>query len=274
VASSASMGTGTSPAPIIGHPDVKRMLLTMKSYTEGMRALALYTASQLDIGAHHPNESRRASAQARGDLLIPVVKGFCTEMGVELASLGIQVHGGMGFIEETGAAQTLRDVRISTIYEGTTGIQSNDLIGRKVGRDRGAAMAALVADMVRDLNAIQSSHASVAAAKSAGLDGAVALRNATESLLGALGTSPDRAMGVSVPYLKLCGTVFCGWLLAKSAGIAAAKLAAGAGDRDYLEAKLRTAHFYADHVMPMASALAKIVANGAASVVETDAALI
>jgi 3-(methylthio)propanoyl-CoA dehydrogenase len=274
LASSASMGTGTSPAPIIGHPDVKRMLLTMKSYTEGMRALALYAASQLDLGAHHPNESRRAIAQARGDLLIPVVKGFSTEMGVELASLGIQVHGGMGFVEETGAAQTLRDARITTIYEGTTGIQSNDLIGRKVGRDRGAAMAALAADIVRDLESIQSPQASVQAAKSTGLAGVAALRSATEALLAALGTSPDRAMSVSVPYLKLCGTVFCGWLLAKSAGIAATKLAASAGDREFLEAKLRTAHFYADHVMPLAGALAQVVVNGATSVVETDTALI
>jgi hypothetical protein len=127
---------------------------------------------------------------------------------------------------------------------------------------------------VRDLNAIQSTHTSVQAAKAAGLDGVAALRAATESLLAALGTAPDRAMGVSVPYLRLCGTVFCGWLLAKSAGIAANKLASGAGDREFLEAKLRTAHFYADHVMPMAGALAKVVANGAASVVETDAALI
>jgi 3-(methylthio)propanoyl-CoA dehydrogenase len=274
VASSASMGTGTSPLPIIGHPDVKRMLLTMKSYTEGMRALALYAAHQLDLGAHHPNEALRAAAQARGDLLIPIVKGFCTEMGVELASLGIQVHGGMGFIEETGAAQTLRDVRITTIYEGTTGIQSNDLIGRKVGRDRGAALNALGSDVLRDLNAITVSNASAQAAKAAALDGVASLRQATEALLVSLATSPDRAMAVSVPYLRLCGTVLCGWLLAKSAGIAATKLASGAGDREYLEGKLRTAHFYADQVMPNTLALAKIVSHGAASVVETDAALI
>jgi alkylation response protein AidB-like acyl-CoA dehydrogenase len=274
VASSASMGTGTSPAPIIGHPDVKRMLLTMKSYTEGARALALYAAHQLDLGAHHPNEQVSAAAQARGDLLIPVVKGFCTEMGIDIASIGIQVHGGMGFIEETGAAQTLRDVRITTIYEGTTAIQSNDLIGRKVGRDRGAALAAFAADMARDLNELTAAHVSVQAARSAALEGLSALRQATEALLGALATSPDRAMAVSVPYLKLCGTVFSGWLLAKSAGLAANKLAGDSSDREFLEGKLRTAHFYADQVMPHAAALAKIVANGATSVVETDAALI
>jgi alkylation response protein AidB-like acyl-CoA dehydrogenase len=274
VMGSASMGTGSSPAPIVGHPDVKRMLLTMKTQTEAMRALALYAAYQLDLGGHHADEAVRNAAQSRGDLLIPIVKGFCTEKGVEIASIGIQVHGGMGFIEETGAAQTLRDVRITTIYEGTTGIQSNDLIGRKVGRDRGAAMAALAADMERELQAIGSPHVSVQAAKRAALEGAAAMRQATESLLGALATSPDRAMAVSVPYLNLCGTALGGWMLAKSAAIAANKLASAADGRDFYEAKLRSAHFYADHVMPDALALARVVSNGATSVVETDAALI
>ena len=143
VAGSASLGTSSSPAPIIGHPDVKRMLLGMKSTVEACRALALYAAYQLDLGAAHPDPAVRKAAQARGDLLIPVVKGFCTESGIEIASVGIQVHGGMGYVEETGAAQTLRDVRITTIYEGTTGIQSNDLIGRKIGRDGGAALRGL-----------------------------------------------------------------------------------------------------------------------------------
>ncbi len=271
---SASMGTGSSPAPIVGHPDVKRMLLTMKSQTEAMRALALYAAYQLDLGGQHSNAAVRAAAQARGDLLIPIVKGFCTEKGVLIASIGIQVHGGMGFIEETGAAQTLRDVRITTIYEGTTGIQSNDLIGRKIGRDRGATMAALVTDALRDVNALQSPNAAVQATKRAALEGIAALQQATESLLTALATSPDRAMAVAVPYLNLCGTVLGGWLLAKSAGIAANKLANDSGDREFLESKLRTAHFYADHVLPEAAMLARVVTHGAASVVETDAALI
>jgi alkylation response protein AidB-like acyl-CoA dehydrogenase len=147
VAGSASLGTSSSPAPIIGHPDVKRMLLGMKATVEASRALALYAAHQLDLGASHPDEAVRAAAQARGDLLIPIVKGFCTENGIDVASTGIQVHGGMGYVEETGAAQTLRDVRITSIYEGTTGIQSNDLIGRKFGRDRGAALRTLLDEM-------------------------------------------------------------------------------------------------------------------------------
>ena len=126
---------GEGPQPIIHHPDIKRMLLTMKSTTEAARAVSMYAAYQLDIAKHHPDEKQRASAQARGDLLIPIVKGWCTETGNLVAALGVQVHGGMGFIEETGAAQYVRDVRITTIYEGTTGIQSNDLIGRKLGRE-------------------------------------------------------------------------------------------------------------------------------------------
>ena len=151
------MGTSSSPAPIIGHPDVKRMLLAMKSTVEACRALALYAAYQLDLGGAHPDRGgAQARAQARGDLLIPIVKGFCTESGIEIASIGIQVHGGMGYVEETGAAQTLRDVRITSIYEGTTGIQSNDLIGRKFGRDGGAALGAFIDEMQRSL---QRAHA-------------------------------------------------------------------------------------------------------------------
>jgi alkylation response protein AidB-like acyl-CoA dehydrogenase len=147
ISGSASMGTSSSPAPIIGHPDVKRMLLTMKSTVEACRALALYAASQLDLARAHPDETTRVAAQARGDFLIPIVKGFCTESGIEIASMGIQVHGGMGYIEETGAAQTLRDVRITAIYEGTTGIQSNDLIGRKFGRDGGKTLDVLIDEL-------------------------------------------------------------------------------------------------------------------------------
>ncbi|MGH8322458.1 MAG: acyl-CoA dehydrogenase family protein, partial [Steroidobacteraceae bacterium] len=158
------------PAPIINHPDVKRMLLTMKSSTQAARALALYTAFQLDFATHSIDVSQRAAAQARGDLLIPIVKGWSTEVGNEITALGVQVHGGMGFIEETGAAQYVRDVRITTIYEGTTGIQSNDLIGRKLGRDRGAAMSSLISDMLRELEALHADNAATTATRKAVLD--------------------------------------------------------------------------------------------------------
>src|SRR3954469_12516496 len=157
------------PAAIIHHPDVKRMLLTMKSTTEACRAVSIYTAYQLDLAGHHTDEKRRAAAQARGDLLIPIVKGWCTETGNTVAAIGVQIHGGMGFVEETGAAQYVRDARITTIYEGTTGIQSNDLIGRKIGRDGGAAMSALIDDMSRELGEMEGNSTQQAALEAVGL---------------------------------------------------------------------------------------------------------
>jgi 3-(methylthio)propanoyl-CoA dehydrogenase len=260
------------PAPIIQHPDVKRMLLLMKSQTEASRALALYTAFQLDLAHFATDERTRSSALARGELLIPILKGWCTEVGNEVASLGVQVHGGMGFIEETGAAQYMRDVRITTIYEGTTGIQSLDLIGRKLGRDRGAAMGALLQEMERDARALESKEPAVEACRTAVLAAIGQLRGATQALLQSLASRPDTGMAVAVPYLRLCGCVIGGWLLAKSAAIAAAK-AAGA-DREFYAAKVRTALFYAQQVLPGAAALAQVVTGGGTSVTETDAGLI
>jgi len=260
------------PLPIIHHPDIKRMLLSMKSVTEAARALALYAASQLDVGTHHPDEKQRASAQARADLLIPIVKGWCTETGNSVTAIGIQVHGGMGFIEETGAAQYMRDARITTIYEGTTGIQSNDLIGRKIGRDRGAAMGSLLSDMARELQALGPRHPAAELTRKAALEGVSLLRGATDSLLKSLATRPDAAMAVSVPYLMLCGYVVGGWLLARSAALAAAALEGP--DQAFYDAKIHTARFYAEQVLPQALALARVVEGGAESVIATDAALI
>jgi acyl-CoA dehydrogenase len=260
------------PAPIIHHPDVKRMLLTMKSSTEAARALALYAALQLDFAAHSADKEQRTAAQSRGDLLIPIVKGWCTEIGNEVAAIGVQVHGGMGFIEETGAAQYVRDARITTIYEGTTGIQSNDLIGRKLGRDRGAAMGALIAAMSLELAALQSPNAATRATVAAAAEAVALFKAATQSLLEMLVSRPDLGMAVSVPYLKLCGYVIGGWLMAKSSAIAAAR--SDGADREFYEAKVRTALFYAEQVLPNALSLARVVERGASSVVETNAALI
>ena len=260
------------PAPIIEHPDVKRMLLLMKSQTEASRALALYAALQLDLAHVATDETVRGAARARGELLIPIVKGWCTEIGNEVAAVGVQVHGGMGFIEETGAAQYMRDVRITTIYEGTTGIQALDLIGRKLGRDRGAAMGALLQQMERELQELAGKDAAVDAARAAALAGVAQLRTATQALLQVLASRPDVGMGVAVPYLKMCGYVIAGWLLVKSAAIAAAKL--DTADRAFYAAKIRTAAFYAAQVLPNAAALAQVVAAGGPSVTETDAALI
>ena len=259
---------GADRLSIIHHPDVRRMLLTMKSCTEASRALALYAGQQLDVAAYHPEAAVRTAAQARGDLLIPIVKAWCTETANEVAAIGIQVHGGMGFIEETGAAQYVRDVRITTIYEGTTGIQANDLIGRKIGRDRGAAVIALIADMRRELQALESPGDAPRETRDAALQGVGLLESATRSLVSDMAAAPERALAVSVPYLKLCGWVMGGWLLAKSAAIAAA--GRGAAGKDFYRSKIHTAHFYAKQVLPQAIGLAKVVEEGAASVLEAE----
>jgi alkylation response protein AidB-like acyl-CoA dehydrogenase len=260
------------PVPIIHHPDVKRMLLRMKAQTEASRALTLYAAFQFDLAEHSSDGPQRTAAQARGELLTPIVKGWCTEIGNEVAALGVQVHGGMGYIEETGAAQYVRDVRITTIYEGTTGIQSNDLIGRKLGRDGGVAMSALIADMERELQGLPTTDAAVSSVRQAALEAVAQLGSATQALLRSLATHPDAGMAVSVPYLKLCGYVIGGWLLGKSAAIAASKLSGS--EREFYSAKLRTAVFYAAQVLPVAAALARVVQAGGTSVTATDAALL
>jgi acyl-CoA dehydrogenase len=260
------------PAPIIHHPDVKRMLLVMKSTTEACRAVALYAAYQLDLSRHHPDEKQRAAAQARADLLIPIVKGWCTETGNLTTGIGVQVHGGMGFIEETGAAQYVRDVRITTIYEGTTGIQSNDLIGRKIGRDGGAAIKQLVAEMSQELQELDTSNPSSSVTRKAAQEAVGLLKDSTEALLKAFSSRPDTAMAVSVPYLMLCGYVMGGWLMARASAIAARQL--DGADKAFYDSKLHTARFYAQQVLPNAIALARVVQGGAEAVVDTDAALV
>ncbi len=260
-------GTEAGRPTIIQHPDVRRMLLTMKSCTEASRALALYAGQQIDLAAWHPEAQARAAAQARGDLLIPIVKAWSTETANEVAAIGVQVHGGMGFIEETGAAQYVRDLRITTIYEGTTGIQANDLIGRKIGRDRGAAVIALIDAMRRELESLAPSEAAPGETRAAALEAVGLLESATRSLVSNFAQAPQRALAVSVPYLELCGLVIGGWLLAKSAAIAAA--GRGAAGPEFYQSKIHTAHFYARQVLPAALGLARVVEEGAASVLET-----
>ncbi|HEY4972620.1 MAG TPA: acyl-CoA dehydrogenase, partial [Steroidobacteraceae bacterium] len=268
-------GTGGKLAMTIGHhPDVRRMLLTMKANVEAMRALALYTALQLDRARAETDETRRAAALMRGELLIPIVKGWCTDQASDLASLAVQVHGGMGFIEETGVAQTLRDARITSIYEGTTAIQANDLLGRKLGRDRGAAMTALLSDTMRDLNELRGSDPTIRSARNATIEALTMLRDATEVLRQQLTETPARAYAVSVPYLHLCGLVLGGALLARGAAIAAAKLAAGGGDEKFYRAKLQTARFFAEHVLPQSLSLLRVIKSGGASVAEADPELL
>ena len=266
------VAAGSAPATIIHHPDVKRMMLGMKSGVEAMRALTLYAACQLDLARYADDADLRAAAQARGDLLIPIVKGWCTEFGIEIASVGIQVHGGMGFIEETGAAQYLRDVRITAIYEGTTGIQSNDLIGRKIGRDRGAAMQSLIAEMLSELEAIAAGEPVVQEIRTQTRESIGLLREATDAIAALYSKAPEQAAAVSVPYLKLCGTAIGGWLMARAASIAAKKL--DGADREFYAGKLASARFYAAQILPGVLALHRTVRSGFASVVEADGALI
>jgi hypothetical protein len=204
----------------------------------------------------------------------PIVKGYCTENGIEVANIGIQVHGGMGYIEETGAAQTLRDVRITAIYEGTTGIQSNDLIGRTFGRDRGAALRALLDEMQASLDALDTAHPIAARSREAALDAVARLRHTADALLAALASSPDRAMAVSVAFMRFCGLTIGGWLMARSAGIAASRLAEAGADREFLEGKLATAHFHVTQVLPEILSLEQICVHGSDAIVGTDAALI
>jgi alkylation response protein AidB-like acyl-CoA dehydrogenase len=266
---------GVKTAPIVQHPDVKRMLLTMKSLTEAMRALAYWTSAVLDRSHHHPDEQERRRSQALVDLLVPVVKGWSTENGVQIASLGIQVHGGMGFSEETGAAQHLRDARITTIYEGTTGIQANDLVGRKVGREAGRTAYAVIAEMealAAQLPDTKNMHLATIADR---FSSAVArLKETTQWIVATYGANPAAVASASVYYLELMGITCGGWMMARSALIAARQLESGGGDAPFLRGKVLTARFYADHILPRAMGLAMVAMRGADSVLAVEDALL
>jgi alkylation response protein AidB-like acyl-CoA dehydrogenase len=252
------LASGGKTVPIIRHPDVRRMLMLMKAQTEAMRALAYVVAAAMDFAHREGDEDKRKQHQAFVDLMIPVVKGWCTETGIEVASLGIQVHGGMGFVEETGAAQYLRDARITTIYEGTTGIQATDLVGRKIAREGGATAKAWIASLkaldarlaAPELQALRRQLAGGVQAVSDCVDFIVAEKNPLSTLAGA------------VPFLKLMGIVAGGWQMARAVLLCKKNLAAGKGDRSFLEAKLATARFYGDHVLVQAPSLRDTVVNG------------
>jgi 3-(methylthio)propanoyl-CoA dehydrogenase len=251
---------------IIHHPDVKRMLLTMKAQIEAMRALAYTASAALDKSRHHPDETERRRNQAYVDLLIPIVKGWCTEQSIDVASTGMQIHGGMGFIEETGAAQYLRDARITAIYEGTTGIQAADLVGRKVGYEKGATASAVINEMRKlDGELARSKNADVSAQRDKFKLAVDNLAAATQWVVDNFPKDPNAVAAVSVPYLKLWGTVAGGWMMARAALIAESKLAAG-GDAEFCRAKIATARFYCEHILPQAAALSSEVVSGAGSV--------
>ena len=254
-------------ATILQHPDVRRMLLTMKAQTEAMRALAYVTGAAIDNARRHPDAEARKRHQAFVELMIPIVKGWGTEVAQEVTYLGVQVHGGMGFIEETGAAQHYRDARITTIYEGTTAIQANDLIGRKTARDGGAVARSVIGEIV-----------GLATAMSADANGALvpighelqsaaaALKSAVDWVVPAYGKASRAAHAASVPYLRLWGLVAGGWQLARGAQVAARLLAENKGDATFYRGKIATARFYAECLLPQAAALARAITLGSESV--------
>jgi alkylation response protein AidB-like acyl-CoA dehydrogenase len=246
-------GEDPNPVAIIRHPDVRRMLLTMRALTEAGRALAYFAAGKVDIAERHPDADKRKAAQSTVDLLIPIVKGWCTEIGSEAASLGVQVHGGMGYIEETGAAQFMRDSKIAEIYEGANGVQANDLMGRKVVRDGGKTAYAMIETMGgvdRELAAAGSELAALRRAFGQGLAG---LKTATDWVLAQHPENPRDGAAGAMDYLRLWGTVTGGWLMARAALAAKADLQAGAGDPNFLRAKIITARFYGERILPRAA---------------------
>jgi alkylation response protein AidB-like acyl-CoA dehydrogenase len=265
-------GSAASVA-IIQHPDIRRMLMEMRSRAEAMRALAYTVAAAQDAALRHPDDNERKRNQALVDLMIPVVKGWCTETGNEMAYLGVQVHGGMGFIEETGAAQHLRDARITTIYEGTTGIQANDLIGRKTAREGGATLKAVIGLMQKtQAEVAKQSGAEFAAIGTALGAGIEAVSKAGEYIVANYGTDVRSVSVGAVPFLRLMGIVTGGWSMARAALVAQAKIAGGDADPFY-PAKIATACFFADHAMAAAPGLAHEVVGGGASALSLPEAM-
>ena len=258
---------GGKAVPIIRHPDVRRMLMSMKAQTEAMRALAYVTAAAMDIAHRDPDATLRAKHQSFADMMIPVVKGWSTETCIEVASTGIQVHGGMGYVEETGAAQHRRDARITTIYEGTTAIQSNDLVGRKMARE-GGATAKLVIGAMRVVEgelakALGEDMAAIRAGLAAGIQ---AVDECVDWIVLTYADDVKAVHAGSVPFLKLMGIVCGGWQMARAALIAQKKLAAKDSDASFYQAKIVTARFYSDHVMTQAAGLRNTIMRGAAGV--------
>jgi acyl-CoA dehydrogenase len=249
---------------IVHHPDVRRMLMHMKSQTQAMRALTYVGGSKLDLAHHEKNEIRKAKFQAEAEFLTPVIKGWCTERGIEMTSLGIQIHGGLGFIEETGAAQYLRDARIISIYEGTTAIQSNDFIFRKTLRDQGHTAKNLLAELKTEIHAIDD--ALLQEDKAKVLLGFVHCEAALDLVLQRAKENPANAAAIAVPYLDLWGYVLGAHLMLKAASIASKQLEGAEGNPDFLKGKIACCHFYVSHVLPQAEACLSVVMDGVACV--------
>ncbi|WP_425405263.1 acyl-CoA dehydrogenase C-terminal domain-containing protein [Hwanghaeella sp.] len=266
-----SASSDGAPAPIIHHADVRRMLLTMRAHTEAMRALILDTMTMLDISHRHTDESWRGWASKRVDLLTPVIKGWFTDTGVEMASLGVQVHGGMGFIEETGAAQHYRDARILPIYEGTNGIQAADLIGRKILRDGGDAVHEYIDELHSVVNGLADVEDEAVAIIRRNLAAAVdTLEQATEWLLTDGAKSPDAAHASSTLYMRLFGQTAGGAMMARVAKTAVEKRSAANGDGAFYDTKLLVARFYAENILPLTAGLLGPIIGGHATVMALE----
>ena len=256
-------GSIKASAPIIHHPDVKRMLMTMRAYTEGCRSMAAVAAAAYDASHHHPDADVRRQNLAFYEFMVPLVKGYSTEMSLEVTSLGIQVHGGMGFIEETGAAQYYRDAKILTIYEGTTAIQANDLVGRKTARDGGQtakAIAAQIEATEAELIALGGDDALAVARR---LKAArLAFVDVVDFVVSQVRADPNAVFSGSVPYLMLAGNVVAGWQMARAL-LMAKKLLADGVEADFMNAKVITARFYADHLLTKAQGARDSIVEGA-----------
>ena len=264
---SRDLAGSAGPVSIIHHPDVRRMLMSMRSQVEAARALAYVGAGISDVANHHPDAQVRKSNLAVYEYLVPIIKGWATEMSQDVARDGVQVHGGMGFIEETGAAQHYRDAKILTIYEGTTAIQANDLVGRKTVRDGGAVAKEII-------ERVRATEAELAAAGGADFlamhralgQGSAALEEVVDYVANNMKTDIKGVFAGSVPYLKLAGIVLGGWVMARAALIAQKKLDAGDGDASFYSAKIATARFFADHILTQAPGLRIAIVEGSAGV--------
>jgi 3-(methylsulfanyl)propanoyl-CoA dehydrogenase len=253
-------------APIIHHPDVRRMLMTMRAHTEGCRAMAYVAAAAFDAAHAHPDADTRKENQAFYEFLVPLVKGLSTEMALDVASLGVQVHGGMGYVEETGAAQYLRDAKILTIYEGTTAIQANDLVGRKTARDGGAVARAIAGRIELTIGELNAAGSVACRAMARRLDaGRRAFVDVVDYVVAQGKSNPGAVFAGSVPYLMLAGTVVAGWQMARALLAAEARLAAG-DDAAFMHAKIATARFYGDHILNKATSLRDSIVEGAEAV--------
>ncbi|MGK5074084.1 acyl-CoA dehydrogenase [Janthinobacterium sp. ZB1P44] len=264
---SRDLAGSPGPVSIIHHPDVRRMLMSMRSQTEAARALSYVGAAISDVAHHHPDADVRAESLATYEYLVPVIKGWATEMSQDVTRDGVQVHGGMGFIEETGAAQHYRDAKILTIYEGTTAIQANDLVGRKTVRDGGAVAKAIIAQVrATEVQLGELSGADFQAMQRHLAEGSAALEAVVEYVVANMKTDIKAVFAGSVPYLKLAGIVLGGWQMARAAVVAQQRLGEGSGDASFYKAKIATARFFADHILSQAPGLRATIIDGSAGV--------